>query len=148
MQSKELHEKMHANSALTQKRNYYKNVLLNNPDVEPMFTEDEWVNTSCHEHCSSSFTWRCKKCGDVFEGNAVSGSPMLVRCYKCHPAISNTSEFEHEIAEFIKSLGESYEVLHRTDENKALIPPQEIDIIVKKDGQIKKKICVIKLLKN
>ena len=56
-----------------------------------------------------------------------------MRCYNCHPVLNDTSLFEKEIADFVSSLGD-FEVINHTSENRKIIPPKEIDIIVKKDG--------------
>ena len=136
MQSKELRKVMHENSIKTQKKNYFNDVVCKDAYVEPMFGVDEWVKFAgiTHEH---EFLWRCKKCGKEFKHKVMYGSPLFARCYDCYPIISSTSNFEKEIVSFLNSLGNGIIAVNREDENKNLIPPQEIDIIVKKDDKIK-----------
>lgn len=63
------------------------------------------------------------------------GCSYYARCYDCNPVLKPTSDFEREVTSFIKSLDNGIEVLYRTPDNKQVIAPQEIDIIVKKDGK-------------
>lgn len=134
MQSKELHKIMHDNSTRTQKTNYFNNVVRHAGNVIPMFEVEEWLkyagNDPLHE-----FLWKCTKCGKEFNHKIMYGSPLLARCYDCYPVNSSTSLFEKEIAEYLNSLGNGVTALNQTSDNKKAIPPYEIDIVVKKDGQ-------------
>ena len=129
MQSKELHKVMHEHSARSQTTNFFNNRLSKDPKYEVLFTLDEWLEYGGHDSLHE-FLWRCKKCGKEFKSRIMWGAATYVRCYDCYPVISDTSSFEKEIADYIRSLGK-FEVLNHVPETKQVIPPREIDIIVK-----------------
>jgi len=69
--------------------------------------------------------WKCTKCGTEFEQiwNTIQQGYL---CPKCYPRIiSNKSNGEEEIADFIKSLGFNIDRNNRT-----LISPLELDIVL------------------
>ena len=133
MQNKELHAIMHKNSVIAQKRNFYNDKLCKLDDLEPLFTVDEYIEYGMRDH-THMFKWRCKKCGSEFYSRMLLGCSYFARCIKCNPYLYTTSKFEKEVAAFINSLGNGIIALNKTDENKMIINPQEIDIIVKKNG--------------
>lgn len=136
MQSKEMHQLMHANSTTTQKRNFYYDSVISSSYVEPLFGVDEWVAHS-HNDRDHAFKWRCRKCGKEFEQPITYNKPVFARCYDCYPLLGSSSQFEREIAEYVNSLGNGITAINQDPENRNIIPPQEVDIIVKKDGEIK-----------
>ena len=123
---------MHERSTKTQNTNYYNDVISNNKDVIPLFSLDDWLNYD-GKCFNKNLKWQCKTCGHIFEGRILNCKQYFVRCYNCHPVLNDTSLFEKEIADFVSSLGD-FEVINHTSENRKIIPPKEIDIIVKKDG--------------
>lgn len=129
MQNKDLKAQMTASSARSHRVNFFKNKLCNDPLYEPMFTVDEWLAHG-REDNDHEFTWRCKTCDKVFKSRVMWGAATYVRCYDCWPVVKSTSKLEADIAEYIRSLG-SFEVLNHVPETKTLIPPKEIDIVVK-----------------
>ena len=137
MQSPALRKVMHENSSRTQKKKYFNEVIMHNQAVEPLFTEDEWVERSGWSESTHKFKWRCKKCGNVFEGSVVYGHPALARCYRCNPVLQTVSNAEREVAAFICSLGNGITAVNHKPENRQLIPPYEVDIIAKKGNDIK-----------
>ena len=135
MQSKELHDMMHKNSAITQKKNFYYNILCNLDDIEPLFDVDEWINHNRYDDKLYEFKWKCRKCGKVFASRMMWGASYYARCLDCNPYVYTLSNFEKEIADFINSIGNGFVGLNKTDENRRIIKPQEIDIVVKKNGK-------------
>ena len=134
MQNKELHKVMHEHSALTQTANFFNNKLSKDPQYEALFTLDEWLANNSH-NTTHEFSWRCKKCGKTFKSRVMWGAATYVRCYDCYPVIKDTSQFEKDIADYIRSLGK-FNVFNHTHETREVIPPKEVDIIVK-DGSEK-----------
>jgi len=130
MQNKELHKIMHEHSARTQSTNFYNNVLMHDSRYEALFTLDEWLEHGAKKDISHEYLWRCKKCGKEFKCRLMWGAATYARCYDCYPVVRDTSNFEKEVAEFIRSLGK-FEVLNHVHETKQVIPPKEIDIVVK-----------------
>ena len=132
MQNKEMHKIMHDNSARTQKINYYNNVVSKQENVEAMFGVEEWIEHASHR--DHEFLWKCRKCGKVFKHKVMYGSPLFARCYDCDPILVSTSNIEKEITVFLNSLGNGIVALNKEQDNRSVISPQEIDIIVKKNG--------------
>ena len=129
MQNKELHKIMHEHSARTQTANFFNNKLSKDPQYEAMFTLDEWLEHGKRD-LDYEFLWKCRKCGKTFKSRVMWGAATYVRCYDCYPVVKTTSAFEKEIADFVRSIGK-FEVLNNSSETKQLIPPKEIDIVVK-----------------
>lgn len=135
MQNKELHKVMHAHSALTQSVNFFNNKLSKDPQYEALFTLDEWLANNSH-NTTHEFLWRCKKCGKTFKSRVMWGAATYVRCYDCYPVMKDTSQFEKDVADYIRSL-DKFEVLNHVAKTKQVIPPKEVDIVVKdKSGSI------------
>ena len=134
MQNKELHALMHRNSVITQKTNYYNDILAKNEYVEPLFDVTEWIDHSTE--IGYDFKWRCKKCGNEILSPPMHYPDRPIRCFTCYPANNVTSMLEIEIVDFIKSLSNEFEVVHRKQENRSFVPNREIDIVVKKNGKI------------
>ena len=67
------------------------------------------------------FTYKCKKCGHIWQGSYTNFYPI---CRKCYP-ISH-SKFETEVADYIKSLGISNVISN----DRELIKPLELDILL------------------
>lgn len=129
MQSKKLHKIMHEHSALTQTTNFFNNKLSKDPQYEALFTLDEWLKYGRSDN-SHEYLWKCKKCGKTFKSRIMWGAATYVRCYDCFPVMKDTSNFEKDVASFVRSLGK-YEVLNHTYKTKQVISPKEIDVIVK-----------------
>lgn len=134
MQNPELHKIMHENSSISQTTKFYNSVISNDEYVEPLFSLDEWLNRD-RSNYMQQFKWKCKKCGKVFNSHIMRANKFIARCYDCYPVETNTSMFEKEIASFISGLG-SFEVVNHTIENRNIISHGEIDIVVKKNGNI------------
>lgn len=101
---------MHRKSSKTQKARFYRDVLLNDPGFEPLFSQAEYVDNTDK---LKVFKWKCKKCGDVIESRFVWGNAAYVRCLKCDPIEAGTSKFEKDIASSLRDvLPSSFEVLN------------------------------------
>lgn len=117
---------------ITRKINRY-NSLLENKFVIPNFSLDEFLKVEFPE--DTMLSWKCieNTHNHVFESvldenNLVRhGSPA--RCLICHPITNCFSQEETEVVEYIKSIYDG-KVLNRTSENRQLIAPQEIDILI------------------
>lgn len=68
-----------------------------NLKVEPLFSEDEYINTDRN----NLYKFKCLKCNSVFEDHIDGGH--LPRCQKCYP-LNKGSICEKEIFDFIQSL--------------------------------------------
>lgn len=139
MQSPEMRKIMHQHSSKTQKLNYYNNVIMNDGEVEPLFSFDQYYALT-KDHYFYEFDWICKKCGKTFVSRILRGTTTkyVARCPHCHPILKTSSQFEREIANYIISIDPQFEVVNRNfQQNRNIIPPNEIDIIVKKNNQIK-----------
>ncbi len=118
---------------VTRRTNRYKK-LLENEFVVPNFTLDEFID--CKDPETTKLSWRCIENGHdhVFdsildENNLVRhGAPA--RCDVCHPMTQQFSKSEVEVIEYLKTVCGDGVVLHRTTENRNVIPPFEIDMIV------------------
>lgn len=85
---------MRSRHALT----YYRNKIRFKGIVEPMFTIEEFNGAGYY---NKKYTWKCCKCGNIFEDHYYSHIP---RCMKCKPYMSNCSFMELELFKFIKTL--------------------------------------------
>ena len=126
-QCQELRAVMHAKSAESKVRAYYRDTILNFEDVEPMFSEDFYAE---HRDCDFQLQWRCKLCGSEFSSAFRHEEP---RCEKCKPKIysSSTSELEREVFEFICSVKSPYKCCFSQAENWSVLAlqKQQLDIV-------------------
>jgi len=84
--------------------------------VIPQFSLEDY------EGVEKTYSWKCAKCGEIFEDNADNG--RVPRCKKCYP-VSYEEGPQKEINDFIENLG------FKTLTNKRnIIPPYEIDIFI------------------
>lgn len=88
--------------------------------VYPLFSSDDY--TTGHRH--NLYSFKCKKCGDVFQDNIDDG--RIPRCKKCFP-LDSTSIFEYEVQEFVKLI--MFDEVVYTN-HRSLIPPFEVDIFI------------------
>lgn len=101
--------------------------VANNPLVEPLFSMDDYL--SCTDPTKTEFEFRCRKCGNIFRSNWDNGTSKL--CEICHPGLKWTSESEHEIVDFLKSIiPDGWTVHNGEPENRDIITPKKIDIVV------------------
>lgn len=87
--------------------------------VTPLFNIKEYKGSSR----KNVYLWQCVKCNHEFSNHIDYGT--IPRCPVCYPY--TVSNFESEIAEFIKSI-ESVVITN----TKAFIPPKELDIVIPK----------------
>ena len=105
--------------------------FLQNVEVQPLFTAEEFAALNGHTQYTTLLRWRCLRCGSVFEAyidpNFSSRESIPVRCLKCHPfsIVCGTSKMENELQDFINSFG--FEVQCNT---KKVISPLEIDAYI------------------
>ena len=111
-----------------QKRKFYRNCILHNENVFPLFSEEEYANV--HE-CNHIWKWKCKKCENEFEAPFTTTRFLFdfsyARCPMCYPFVSGKSEMEKEMAQFIKNTIGSENV---TCNERTTIKPFEIDVLV------------------
>ena len=100
--------------------------------VEPIFTKDEFMKIP-DINSENALKFRCTECGTVFDSWWDNGRTRP--CPKCCPVNHGTSKEEIELAESLKKLVPDAEVLRKTKINRQVIPPKEIDIIVRIDGK-------------
>ena len=106
-----------------QSRRSYK-FILNSPNVEPLFTEDEFVECK-KKDILYKFNFRCKKCGTVFNSYWDNGKSTM--CPNCRlDAGGGISDEENELYEFVRSIVND-DVLKN---NRTLISPLELDIVI------------------
>lgn len=133
-QNKDILKKSHGKSSETQRRLFYRNNLCSK-SVKPMFSEDDYTKATGIEN---EFLWHCTECGRDFKSRIDwNASDRVPVCRECHPFESGTSGFEHEVADFMKSVvGSDFDVLNGTEFNRnALGDGHEIDILVRRNGK-------------
>jgi very-short-patch-repair endonuclease len=79
---------------LYQKR-HYNDVLLNLPNIVPMFTLDEYNGTINRQR----YNWKCTECNTVFDDNVINGH--IPKCPKCYPKY-NGSKPQQQMEEWLK----------------------------------------------
>lgn len=94
-------------------------------EVEPLFTEDEYVNFH------KTYKWKCVHCGNEFESAIYTTDFSIVdrympRCLKCHPYDEGYSIKEKAMTDFVKSIyaGEIIE------NDRIMINPFELDVYI------------------
>ena len=103
-----------------QSRRAYK-FILNNPNVEPLFSENEFVNGKTN-NINTKFPFRCKKCGNEFMSIWDNGGTRV--CPKCNQS-KGTSDEENELFEYIHSITNNKLLRHERN----IINPLELDIV-------------------
>ena len=113
-------------SSKSQRIKYYREKLLCNDIVIPLFTEDEYAN--CENHHKIKLKWKCKKCGNEFEYVSDYNWKNVGRCPTCYPKLSGRSKMEEDVYDFIRSsLPENIEVIPNA---RFIIQPKELDIYI------------------
>ena len=92
--------------------------------VIPLFSLEEYHGSKKKQ----VYKWKCVKCGNEFEqyihSFSVGGFYKIPRCLNCYPYISNASNMEKEILDFIKSIY----IDEIVENDRSVIPPYELDI--------------------
>ncbi len=102
----------------------------NKYQIIPLFNANDWEGGH-HNLNGKKYMWKCCKCGNIFEQAIILNShidkkaKLVPRCLNCYPINYSTSNIEHEIANFIQSLGFQIKQHDRT-----LITPLELDIVI------------------
>lgn len=96
----------------------YENFILNNEYDEPMFTLNEYLK---RESSDQLLTFRCKRCGNIFE--AIHSCGYHRRCEKCFPS-NQISYQEKDIVEFIRTQYDGIIIENDT----SILKPKELDI--------------------
>lgn len=108
--------------------------LTENKFVVPNFTLEEFVG--CKDPSVTALSWKCVENGHDLVFDSVLDENNLVRhgaparCPICHPMTNSFSQEEIEVFEFVKSVCGEESALNRTEENRKVIPPLEMDVIV------------------
>jgi hypothetical protein len=117
-QSEEIKNK----TSITRKSNFYdfltnSNRLLDKYEV--LFTKEEYIKTGYY----TEYPFKCKSCNTKFFDCLEDGDiPKCIKCYK------NTSVFQTEIYEYVKSILSENTILYKN--NRTIIHPLEIDIYI------------------
>ena len=105
----------------TRRTNIY-NSFSKNPDVEPLFSLNEYLLNPLNE-----FKWKCKKCGNEFLSEPHRHQTHLARCEKCYPLTSIISQCEKQLQNFLMDNNINIET-----NNRNIIKPLELDIYIPK----------------
>lgn len=101
--------------------------ISSNAMVEPLITEDEYLNIDDITK-DNAIKFRCRTCGEVFESWWYAGHSRP--CPKCFPC-GGYSNVEIQIYEFIREVSKDrFNVYHRKHVNREIIAPKEIDIVI------------------
>jgi len=108
---------IHKKTVETQRYNNYYNRILKFPDIEPLFTLDEY-------HGSDEYHWKCKKCNHKFSFIIEDGHIPI--CRQCHPFEKNPySKGEKELVGWLKTMK-----IHIDENNRNLLDGKELDIYI------------------
>lgn len=127
-------------SASTKKRNYYLKSICNDQLVIPLFSIDEYAADR-----KASFSWRCRKCGNVFQSRMCSfkseeGIISHARCLKCYPLRTASSLEERNFKDWLQQIfGNHVDVIWNQNLNYTLIYPYQLDVLLvdKKSKKLK-----------
>lgn len=104
-------------SILSKRKKYYYNLeLINNEYIEPLFSEEEYINTKKE----NIYKFKCKNCGNIFEDHIDSSH--FPRCLKCYPKYRSLGEIE--LSDFVS------QYIDIIQNDRELIKPYEIDILI------------------
>lgn len=112
--------KTHSSARLEEYRQSGLDDVLSRLDTEgfiPLFGKSEYFGSSRF----NVYPWECKTCGTSVSSHIDYGT--VPRCPNCKP--KTTSLQEHQLREYLDSLGVSYITNTRN-----VIPPQELDIYI------------------
>lgn len=121
----------YAKARTTNRKARYK-AFLENPEVRPVFSEDDFTGLDAHTQYTTLLRWKCLKCGIEFDAyidqNFSSRNGVPARCEKCHPFIHDgVSDEEREFVGFIR--GACAEAV--TENDRSVIKPYELDVFVR-----------------
>ena len=88
-------------------------------EVIPLFSREQYVGVNYYDQ---KYSWKCKKCGNVFEDHCYSHIP---RCPICYPKIAGYSNMEKELVDFCKQ-----HFPNLIENDRELIKPYELDIVI------------------
>lgn len=103
-----------------QSKRAYNDFILKSTLVEPLFSEEEYVEK--RKLGLNDFRFRCRQCGKEFSSYWDNG--MTKSCPNCS-ILGGTSKIEHELFGFLEDLGVSF-----AQNDRKLIRPLEIDVYV------------------
>lgn len=92
------------------------NRVINDPIIEPLFSQEDF-------EFNKILTWRCKKCGNIFQSKYDNNWKHRARCLKCFPLLNGESNCEKEIHNFLIDNNIKIEIKRRD-----IISPYELDI--------------------
>lgn len=129
----------HSKSSRSKKLNFYRNEIMQDNLVEPMFSAEEYTTS----RKSDKLKWKCKTCSHTFSGKIkpfyfIDGIKdgdhrVMARCPKCHPRFNTASLEEKHLANFLRDIcGEDVEVTCNKESNFKVIPPYQLDIVVRR----------------
>lgn len=110
--------------------------ILEDELVEPLFTLEDYCKLDKDEIKKMEFKWRCKKCGIEFKRKLqyfkINGTISVSRCPFCYPPLNRASLEEKKLATWIsKNCPNNLEVVNCKFENYQIIPPNQLDVLVK-----------------
>lgn len=92
------------------------NRVINDPLIEPLFSTEDF-------EFNKILTWKCKKCGNIFQSKYDNNWEHRARCLKCFPLLNGESNCEKEIHNFLIDNNIKIETKRRD-----IISPYELDI--------------------
>jgi len=91
-QSKDIQDKTRQTNFIK----YYNSLVDKLSDkIRPLFNVDDYRGIY------AKYKWQCLTCGTIFEDNLISGK--IPRCPNCFPKLNNTSKYEDDIENWLKS---------------------------------------------
>ena len=115
--------------------------LLENEYVRPVFSMEEFFRRS-ERTKKMDLEWECLQCGKIFWSpcyQSVSilkretGADIPARCPACFPPLNRSSAEERDFAKEPGRRHPDYRIIHNKFENWKVIPPYQLDALVKKD---------------
>lgn len=117
--NEDIHQRQTDSIIRKKRKQSYDTLIKNNDYVELLNSEEEYI-----EDIKQEFTWRCKKCGNIFTTKKDFNFVGIARCQKCYP--KNYFGQEKEIYDFLSELIDCR--IDRT--TRCVIPPKELDIYI------------------
>lgn len=116
-------EECQTKSKIAKKRQAWKYFTNECKDIQPLFTEEEFMNCQMNER-QKTWRWKCKKCGHEFIATWSNWSTR--KCPKCFPR--NFRGMQTEVEDFIKSLCVGHDVT--IDGKNVLENSRQLDIYI------------------
>ena len=118
-------EKAREEVSLRVNQHYYRLISADVNEVQPLFSFEEYKNKTP----LTEFRWKCKKCGEEFNGQVTfiwaRNGGNYARCPNCYPLSAGKSQKQRDVYSFLK---ENCSIDKFKSEDRTMIYPYEIDI--------------------